>query len=136
MLTQAAQQPGTYTLQWGGQGAAEGDWRFSVSATDDLGRTTTADRPFSLNDTLGGLQVTQTAGGLSATFQLAHPAAVTVTVEKPNGIVIARLLAKKLDAGPQTTTWSGRASGDLVRVVATNSIGRATLLSPVGVRRS
>jgi hypothetical protein len=136
VLAQSAQQPGTYSLQWDGKDASEGDWRFSVSASDDLGRTTTADRPFSLNDTLGALQVSQTASGLTATFQLAHPATVTVTVEKPNGIVIARVLSKKLDVGPQTATWSGRAAGDRVRVVATNAIGKATLVSPVGARRT
>ena len=136
VLAQSAQQPGTYSLQWDGKDAGEGDWRFSVSAADDLGRTTTADRPFSLNDTLGALQVSQTGSGLTATFQLAHPASVTVTVEKPNGIVIARLLSKKLDVGTQTATWSGRAAGDRVRVVATNSIGKATLVSPVGARRT
>ncbi len=67
--------------------AVEGSWRFSVTATDDLGRTTTADRQFALNQTLGSLQVTPTSGGATATFQLAHAATVTVTVEKANGIV-------------------------------------------------
>jgi hypothetical protein len=74
---------------------------------------------------------------LTATFALAHPANVTVTVEKPNGIVLATLLSKKLDAGPQSAAWSGRAaSGYRVRVVATNTIGKATLVAPVTARRS
>jgi hypothetical protein len=135
VLAQTAQQPGTYTLQWDGAGAAEGDWRFSVSAVDDLGRTTTADRTFSLNNTLGALQVTAANPGLTASFQLAHPATVTVSVEKPNGIVVATLYTKKLDAGPQTATWKGRAGGYRVRVTASNSIGKATLVAPLGSRR-
>ena len=136
VLTQAMQQPGVYSVQWNGVGAAEGSWRFAVSATDDLGRTTTADRSFALNDTLGGLQVAPSSAGLTATFALAHPATVTVTLEKPNGIVVATLLSKKLDAGTQTVPYSGRISGYRVRVVAANSIGKATLLSPVGASRS
>ena len=136
-LAQDTEQAGVHTLQWDGAGAAEGNWRFTVSATDDLGRTTTADRPFALNQTLGSLVVTPKGSGLTASFQLAHPATVTVTVEKGNGIVIATLLSRKLDAGSQSVTWAGRAgSGYQVRVVAANSIGKATLLSPVTPRHS
>jgi hypothetical protein len=136
-LAQDSEQPGVHTLTWDGADSVEGGWRFSVTATDDLGRTTTADRPFALNQTLGALQVTPKSGGATATFQLAHAASVTVTVEKDNGIVIATLLSKKLDVGPQTVTWTGRSSsGYRVRVVATNSIGKATLLSPLTSRHS
>jgi Phosphodiester glycosidase len=136
VLAQAAQQPGSYTVQWNGAGAGEGSWRFVVTATDDQGRTTTADRSFALNETLGGLAVAPANGGLTATFTLAHPALVTVTLEKPNGIVVATLLSKALNAGPQTLSYTGRISGYRVRVVATNSTGKATLLSPVSASRS
>jgi hypothetical protein len=62
---------------------------------------------------------------------------VTVTVEKPNGIVLATLLSKKVGAGAQTATWNGRVAGGYrVRVVASNAIGEATLLAPVTARRS
>jgi flagellar hook assembly protein FlgD len=136
-LAQDAEQPGVHTLQWNGSGAVEGAWRFSVAASDDLGRSTTADRQFALNDTLGLLQVTAKANGVTAAFQLAHAATVTVTVEQANGIVVATLLSKKLDAGAQSVTWTGRpGSGYRVRVVAANSIGKATLLSPLTSRRS
>jgi hypothetical protein len=135
VLSQAAQQPGTYTLPWDGKDAAEGSWRFSVTAVDDLGRTTTADRTFSLNNTLAALQVSSASPGLTATFQLAHAATVTVTVEKANGLTIATLFTKRLDAGPQTATWHGRGSGYRMRVTASNAIGKATLVAPVGTRR-
>jgi hypothetical protein len=135
VLAQAAQQPGTYTVPWDGKDAVEGAWRFSVSAVDDLGRTTTAERPFSLNDTLGALQVAPANPGLTATFQLAHSATVTVSVEKPNGLTVATLFTKRLDAGPQTATWHGRSSGYRMRVTASNAIGKATLVAPVGARR-
>jgi flagellar hook assembly protein FlgD len=136
-LAQDSEQAGIHTLQWDGNGAAEGAWRFSVTAADDGGRTTAAERPFALNDTLGSLQVTATSTGVTAAFQLAHAANVTVTVEKANGIVVATPVSKKLDAGAQSVTWTGHpGSGYSVRVVAANSIGKATLLSPLTSRRS
>ena len=137
VLVQDDEQPGVHTLQWDGQGEVEGSWRFSVAAVDDLGRSTTAERIFALNETLGSLQVTPRTGGLDASFQLAHAASVTATVEKANGIVLATLISKKLDPGAQSVSWSGRlGSGYRVRVVATNSIGKATLIAPVTARRS
>jgi exopolysaccharide biosynthesis protein len=136
-LAQDSEQAGVHTLQWDGKTAVEGSWRFSVTATDDLGHTTAADRQFAVNQTLGFLQVTPKGAGATATFQLAHAASVTVTVEKGNGIVLATLLSKKLDPGTQTVMWKGPAGSSYrVRIVATNSIGKATLLSPLNSRRS
>jgi flagellar hook assembly protein FlgD len=81
--------------------------------------------------------VTPSANGLDATFQLARAADVTVTVEKANGIVLATLMSKKLEPGTQSMSWNGRpGAGSRVRVVAANSIGKATLIAPVTVRRS
>ncbi len=136
-LVQDSEPPGVYTLQWDGSDAVEGSWRFSVTGVDDLGRTTTADRTFALNQTLAALQVTPAAGGLAASFQLAHAADVTVTVERANGIVLATLLSQKLEPGAQSVSWQGRPpAGYRVRVVATNSIGKATLIAPLATRRS
>jgi hypothetical protein len=133
-LAQDAEQPGIHTLQWDGKNV-EGTWRFLVTAVDDRGRTTSADRQFSVNQTLGSLQVERRGKGLTASFQLEHPATVTVTVEKPNGIVVATLLSKKLDSGSQTATWTGTApAGYRVRVVASNTIGEATLLTALTAR--
>jgi flagellar hook assembly protein FlgD len=137
VLAQADEQPGVHTLQWDGSGAPEGTWRFSVTGVDDLGRSTVAERPFALNQTLASLSVTPKVGGLAAAFELAHQANVTVTVERANGIVVATLLSKKLDAGAQSVSWNGAAAaGYRVRVVAANSIGKATLLAPVTSRHS
>jgi flagellar hook assembly protein FlgD len=131
-LAQEAEDPGIHTVQWDGQGAAEGAWRFVVTATDDQSRTTSAERTFTLNETLGSLQVSARNPGLTASFTVANPATVTVTVERSNGIVVATLMSKKLDAGQQSVSWDGRpGSGYRVRVVATNAIGKATLLAPV-----
>ena len=150
-LVQDAEQPGVHTLGWDGKDAVEGNWRFVVTGTDDLGRVTSADRTFALNDTIGSLALTPSvaqlrpgaSGVVAATFDLAHPASVTVTVEKRSGIVIATLLSKQLDAGPQNVLWNGRLwTGSLaftgayqVHVVATNSIGSVSLVAPFVARR-
>jgi len=155
-LAADSEPPGVHTLQWAGltaagTPAAEGTWTFQVTAADDQGRTTTATRSFSLNDTLGALQVTPAAAHLAAgttaataTFQLAHPATVTATIETRTGIVIATLSSSKLQPGAQQLPWDGR-SGDgklaftgayQVRVVATNSIGTVSLTAPFTARRS
>jgi len=155
-LASDSEQPGVHTLQWSGQtaagtAAAEGNWTFGVTAVDDQGRTTTATRAFSLNDTLGALQVMPAAAHLAAgttaataSFQLAHPAAVTATVETRTGIVIATLLTGKLQSGPQQIPWDGHTgTGSLaytgayqMHVVATNSIGTVSLTAPFTARRS
>ena len=54
-LAQDSEQPGVHTLTWDGADSVEGSWRFSVTATDDLGRTTTADRQFAFEPDARGL---------------------------------------------------------------------------------
>ena len=128
VLSQTEQQPGTTSLAWDAKDAAEGGWTFSV--TDG---TTTATRPFAVNNTLGGVAL---AGG-AVSFTLGHAADVTVTVEKANGVTVATVLVKKLGAGAQRVTWDGQPkSGYRVRVTATNSIGSVTQTVPFGSRRS
>jgi Phosphodiester glycosidase/FlgD Ig-like domain len=127
VVAQASEQPGTYTFPWDATGAAEGDWTFSVSDG-----STTAQRTFSVNDTLGSLVV----NGTTVSFQLSRPADVAVTVEKANGVTVATVLVKKLGAGAQQVTWNGTPrSGYRVRVVATNSIGTVTETAQFGSRR-
>jgi flagellar hook assembly protein FlgD len=149
------EQPGIHTLTWDGKNAdgspaAEGSWRFDVTALDDLGRTSTAQRGFTLDDTLGSLLVAGPAGSraATATFQLARAASVVVTVERRNGIVVATLLRGSLEAGPQTVSWDGSRSGGKaapnggyqVHVEATSPVGTVSLAAPftlpLGTRRS
>jgi flagellar hook assembly protein FlgD len=132
VLLQDSEQPGVHTLAWDAKGAAEGSWTFDVSAVDDRGRTTTAERPFAVNLTLGAVALS----GATVGFQLARPADVTVTIENANGITIATPLAKKLAAGPQQVSWDGSPkSGYRVRVTATNAIGTVAQVVPFGSRR-
>lgn len=154
-LVQDAEQPGVHTIAWNAETAAgtpevEGAWKFTVTAVDDQGRTTSADRQFAVNDTLGSLQATPVAAQLSASknalttaFQLAHAATVTATIETRTGIVIATLLDTKLQPGPQQVLWDGRTwTGALaftgayqVHVTAQNSIGTVSLVAPFTARR-
>ena len=87
-----AKDPGVYRFSWNGAAPdggpeREGRWRLSVSAVDDLGRASTAERAFELNRTLGSLAVSPAVlrvrrGGpaLAARFRLTRPARVTARV--------------------------------------------------------
>jgi hypothetical protein len=61
-LASGAESPGVQTLTWDGTNGAtpapEGQWTFTVTATDDRMLTTTAQRTFALDDTLSSLAVT------------------------------------------------------------------------------
>jgi hypothetical protein len=67
---------------------------------------------------------------------------VLVRVETPTGAVIANVTRGRLAAGTRTIRWAGRAGRTLVhtgryvlRVVATNSVGRMDLSQPFTARR-
>jgi hypothetical protein len=153
-LEAAAKPPGVYPLTWNGVRAdgtpePDGDWRFTVTAVDDQGQSSTADRLFSLNRTLGALSVaptTLTVGNgaqLRAAFALARAADVIVTVETPTGAVVATPLRENREAGSNTAIWNGRlgtalahAGRYVLRVTAKNEVGSTTLAAPFTVRRA
>ena len=137
--------PGTYKFNWTGRGQPEGSWKFSVTATDDLAQISTAERTFSLNNTLASLAVKPKAlklrkkrTRLVASFKLARAAKVTATVETANGTVVRVLARRSAGAGAQRLQWNGRGgSGGLayggsyrLHVSATNSVGRVDLYAP------
>ena len=139
------EQPGLHTLTWGGtnadgSAAAEGSWRFTVAATDDSGRTTSAVRDFSLDDTLGALTAVHQPGSstVTTTFALSRPATVTVTIERRNGIVVATLSKGSLPAGTQSLIWDGHtasgrvapSNGYQVHVVAVSPVGTTSQTAP------
>jgi hypothetical protein len=155
VLEEADKPAGTYALAWNGStpaGApeAEGGWRLAVSATDDLGRASVADRVFSLNRTLGRLavaprlfRVRPSGSVLTAGFTLARPASVVVRVETPTGAVITNVTRARLPAGTRTIRWAGRIGSRtllhtgryVLRVIATNAVGRMDLAQPFTARR-
>jgi hypothetical protein len=148
--------PGVYHFTWNGNGPdgtqeAEGSWRFAVTATDDTGAVSAADRPFTLNDTLANLAVTPslvdlTAGGTSllvGSFALSRAATITATVETTKGVVLRVLARRTFAAGTRTVTWDGRngagalayAGAYVLHISATNEFGRVDLYAPFRARR-
>jgi flagellar hook assembly protein FlgD len=126
---------GSYQVSWPGtrpDGSLEpeGNWRWVVTALDEQGQSSTVERRFTLNTTLGFLRGSR-AG---ASFRLARPAHVKVTLETRRGAVVRTLLSRQLRAGPGSARWTGRRlprGRYVVRVVATNQLGRAELSANV-----
>jgi hypothetical protein len=137
-------EAGTFRYTWQGQTAAgeperEGTWRFRVSAVEPDGRTTSAERTFALNRTLGALSVERAGRGLRATFALSRSAKVTGFVTTRAGTVVAVVGGRTLPAGRRSLAWGGRVNGGrarahrgtyVFRVAATNALGRVELERP------
>ena len=118
---------------------------------DDQGRSSQADRVFTVNRTLARLRLS--AGGLlrlgrtgsagmTARFELARPARVTATVATAPGATVAVLARRNLAAGQHSLVWNGRSGKALartaryeLRIAAVNAVGRAELSAPFTVRR-
>ena len=145
-LSSTTRQPGSYGVTWDGSNpdgspAPEGKYRFSVSASDDLGRSSTAGRQFTLDDTLGFVRVGRNARAVS--FRLARAAKIRVTVETLGGEIMRTVAAGPRSAGAVSVRWNGRdgrhkrlARGTyVVRVAATSSVGLSQLQHVVRISR-
>jgi flagellar hook assembly protein FlgD len=146
-LDNGARSAGTYRFTWRGlddHGALlpEGRWTWKVSAVDDLGRSSEAERAFSLNTTLKGLTldsaVLRPGRSIAISADLVRPAKLTVTVER-SGTVLRTLARRNVDTGTTAVTWNGRLGGGLsasrgtyvLRAAATNEIGTMELTASV-----
>lgn len=147
---------GTYRFGWnglapGGGPEVDGRWRLSVAATDDEGRASRAERAFSVNRTLRGLQVapalvrvTPRGGRLTARFTLTRAARITASVETAVGVTVAVPARRTLAAGARTITWDGRVGAGalahsgryVLRVRAANATGTVDLTAQFTVRRT
>jgi hypothetical protein len=141
----AGQKPsGWYRLGWdgtdgAGAAAPEGRYKWSVAATDDLGRASTADRTFTLDNTLGFARVGRNARTIS--FLLTRDASVRVTVEDPYGDILRTVATGRRAAGPVTVRWNGRdgrrklirRGSYVVHVAATSEIGLSELRRSVRI---
>jgi hypothetical protein len=149
--------PGTYPFTWAGRTAEglvdlEGRWRWAVSATDDLGRSSSFERPFAVNNTLGfskgvapALSVPRRRSRAVAQFTLARAASVTTRIETASGTVVRNAgTAVTLQPGAASATWDGRTdkgavvhSGTYVaRMSAKNELGTVSLTAKFSVRRT
>lgn len=137
--TGAAEPVGVHTFVWDGTLAnvpqPEGTWTFTVSATDDRSVTTTAERTFSFDNTLGFLTVGRTLRGEAAHFVLSRQADVVVRVERRNGVAVAILGRPHLAAGGHRVRWKSKTHGKyLMRVDATSTIGTSSLVAPFSLK--
>jgi Phosphodiester glycosidase/FlgD Ig-like domain len=140
------QAPGTYKFSSTGTKTdgtvdTEGRWHWLVTAVDDLGRQSSADEPFWVNNTLGSLRVPRAVRVRAGrrltlgTFKLTRSATVTTRVESTNGVVVRKLGSAKIGAGTASVRWDGRdRRGNLVyggryllRVSAQNQFGPTDL---------
>jgi hypothetical protein len=116
-----ARVPGIYRLTWPGPTAkgrtqALGRWRWVVNASDDLGRTSSVERAFWVNDTLGFLRVApkavrlrrRRANAVVARFQVAHTARIIGSIWTSSGVLVRRLRPVKLKQGRRALRWDGR----------------------------
>jgi flagellar hook assembly protein FlgD len=150
-------KPGLYKFAFAGgsnrAGAAEpeGRYRWSITAVDAEGRRSTAERSFSLNNTLGFLSVQPSrmtvrrkrGGRLLIGFTLTRPARVSVTITSKTGQLLRVVRNFNARAGKSAVLWNGKypsgkpvfAGTYVAKVVAINLVGRAELARSFRVRR-
>jgi len=145
-LDAGARQPGVYRLAWDGTDAAgapapEGKYRWSVSATDDLGRASTAEQVFTLDKTLGFVRVARNARTIS--FKLVRDATIRVAIEDGYGGILRTVAKGPRHPGAVSVRWNGRdgrgerlPSGSyVVHVAAASPIGLSEVRLPLQIRR-
>jgi hypothetical protein len=143
----SGQKPaGRYRVSWNGTSAAggpapEGRYHWIVTATDDLGRASTADRTFTVDDTLGFVRIGRNARRIS--FTLTRPARIRVTIETSYGDILRTIAAGPRAPGRVSVRWNGKdgrhkrlARGIyVVRVAASSAIGLSEARIPVRISR-
>jgi hypothetical protein len=139
-LDTGAKAPGRYKLSWDGLGAPEGRYHWNVTATDDLGQTSTDDHAFALDNTLGFLRVGKNARQIG--FTLTRDATVRVTLETGAGGILRTVAKGPRAAGPVSVRWNGkdgrgkrvRKGTYVVRAAATSELGLTQLSTRSTVR--
>jgi hypothetical protein len=149
---QGRQEPGTYPAGPPVGELENGRYRLLVSAVDDEGVESQAERAFVVNRTLGHLQAspgvlrtTRKRGAtLDVSFRLAKAARVAVTVEAAAGGLVDTLASgSRRPSGTVALTWDARTAAGkvvppgsyVVRVTARNALGTVALTDTVTVRR-
>lgn len=158
-LDAGERKPGIYKFSFAGQRSrrfaqaeAEGRYRWTINAVDSEGRRSTAERVFSLNNTLGFISVQPSrvvvrkkrGGRLLIGFALTRPARISVTITSKTGQLLRVVRNANAAAGKVAVIWDGRypnnkpvfAGTYVAKVVATNSVGRAELARSFQVRRA
>jgi hypothetical protein len=146
---------GTYSLTWSGrtstgQPETEGLWHWTISATDDLGRSSSIDRSFYLNDTLGFLSVQPSlvrvgpnGDKLQIGLQVTRPVPLVVSIATAGGVLLKSMARRVTAPGPVSITWNGRDAGGRfvhsgryqVTVSAVTPVGPVRLSQQFALRR-
>ena len=126
-LDSGSHAAGVYRFNWDGAGRPEGAWTFRVTADDDLGRHSIADRQFAFNNTLGFLMARATGRTVVGGFKLTRSARIGVRIETPGGALVQTLPSRSLPSGDASVSWKGRAGSYLLSVTATNDVGSVEL---------
>jgi flagellar hook assembly protein FlgD len=154
-IDEGARRPGVYKFDWSGKQAGasepEGRWKFTVNAVDNQGQQSTAERTFSLNNTLGFITVQplnaivrkNRGGRVAIGFQLTRAARVSISITSKTGQLLRVIRNANAPAGRVLAFWDGRYpnkrvvfSGTYVaHVTATNSAGTAELNRSFRIRR-
>lgn len=129
---------------------AQGRWKLTVSATDDVGQTSEMSQSFVVNSTIGFLAteprklfLPPSGRDLRIVWKQTRDARVVVTVETPAGDVVRTLATRRYGAGSQGVTWNGldryrkvvKGGKYVVRVVARNPLGTIDLARDLRVQR-
>jgi flagellar hook assembly protein FlgD len=134
-LDSGSKAPGVYRFNWDGAGQPEGPWTFRAVADDDLARRSTAERQFSLNNTLGFLSARASHRRVTASFKLARSARVALRIETPGGAIVKTLPGRSLPQGDAAISWRGRPGSYVFSVTATSGAGAVELAAPFRLRR-
>lgn len=145
-------EPGTVAYEPDPELLRQGSWRWVVTAVDEAGAKSRAERSFTVDNTLGFLElskrkltVKKRGARLGVSFRLAGKARVSVTVETRAGRVVRTLLdGARRPPGAVELVWNGRdargrtvASGRyVIRVVSASRIGLVDLTGSLRVRRA
>jgi exopolysaccharide biosynthesis protein len=135
--------PGSYAFTYS-TFDVEGSWHWNVTATDDLGRTSTIDHPFRYDTTLRGVSAPKLSlAQATIRFTLSRPASVRLRIETKNGVVVRTLAPVALQPGARSVVWDGtlpqgtRAYGGVyvAHVFATSDVGTSDIAVPFSFRR-
>jgi hypothetical protein len=129
---------------------AQGRWKLTVTATDDIGQASEMTQSFVVNTTIGYLATASKklflpprGRDLRIRWKQSKPASVVVTVETRAGEIIRTLAKRRYNPGTQGVTWNGldragkavKGGAYVVRIVARNPLGTLDLSRDLRVQR-
>jgi Phosphodiester glycosidase len=146
-----ARAPGTYPVAFPPAPAdpnaeipapAEGRWQLDVSATDDLGRTSTIRERFRVDNTLGHVAlsrnriVVRVRGKqfMQAGVNVTRPARLRITVETRTGVRVATIATQRVSKpGRYLVRWNGTTRGGRLFAYGGTYVLRFRAASALGV---